>query len=110
MATKKVNAGNYVSEWFGQRVYPVVKLKAADLQGDKKGVCPFLTEVLTNKTICVKKKDSSAGVCTVSSVSNGPRQDWLVCPYRVIASDHYCPVPSEVRWPEASTGAVCEQV
>jgi type II secretory pathway component GspD/PulD (secretin) len=27
-----------------------------------------------------------------------------------VVPGHYCPVPSEVRWPEASTGAVCEQV
>lgn len=87
MATEKPSAGNYVSEWFGQRLYPTVRANAASLQGDQARVCPFLTDVLAVKTECVKKKDTSAGVCTVSSVSNGPRQDWLVCPYRVIASN-----------------------
>lgn len=26
-------------------------------------------------------------MCTISSTSNGPRQDWLACPFRVIDSD-----------------------
>lgn len=30
------------------------------------------------------KKPSSRGVCTISASSNGPRQDWLVCPYRAL--------------------------
>lgn len=87
MATEKPSAGNFVSEWFGQRIYPTVRIEAASLQGEGAKTCPFLTEVLSSRTACVKKKDTSAGVCTVSSVSNRPRQDWLVCPYRVIASD-----------------------
>ncbi len=33
------------------------------------------------------KRQNSAGVCSISSNSNGSRQDWLVCPYRVINSD-----------------------
>jgi hypothetical protein len=88
MAKEKQSGSNYVSEWFGQRIYPIVRAETEALQGDKALVCPFLSEVLADKTQCVKaKKTSSAGVCTVSSVSNGSRQDWLVCPYRVISSD-----------------------
>lgn len=34
-------------------------------------------------TGCVKA-DNSKGVCTISASSNGPRQDWLVCPYRAL--------------------------
>ena len=34
-------------------------------------------------TPCVKAP-SSRGVCTISASSNGPRQDWLVCPYRAL--------------------------
>lgn len=85
MATSS-RGGNFVSEWFGQRIYPTVRLDAAEVSGEHTGRCPFLSEVLHNESKCVKNANSS-GVCTVSSVSNGPRQDWLVCPYRVISSD-----------------------
>lgn len=30
------------------------------------------------------KAPNSRGVCTISACSNGPRQDWLVCPYRAL--------------------------
>lgn len=30
------------------------------------------------------KAANSRGVCTISACSNGPRQDWLVCPYRAL--------------------------
>lgn len=86
MASKSYAAGNYVSEWFGQRIYPTVRLDVAGLVDDQAGRCPFLTEVQRRSTACVKNANS-AGVCTVSSTSNGARQDWLVCPYRVINSD-----------------------
>ena len=85
MTTNVRTGGNFVSEWFGQRIYPTVRLDAAKVSGDNAGRCPFLTDVLHNSTNCVKNANSS-GVCTVSSISNGPRQDWLVCPYRVINS------------------------
>lgn len=86
MPTSTRAAGNFVSEWFGQRIYPTVRLDAAQLTSDNAGRCPFLGDVLHRGTNCVKNANSS-GVCTVSSTSNGPRQDWLVCPYRVINSD-----------------------
>jgi len=85
MATK-IRGGNFVSEWFGQRIYPEVRLDIAAVSGPQIGQCPFLGDVLQTLTPCVKNTNS-AGVCTISSVSNGPRQDWLVCPYRVISSD-----------------------
>jgi len=78
--------GNFVSEWYGQRIYPNVQLDIAAVSGANAGACPFLSEVLLTRTACVKNVNSS-GVCAISSVSNGPRQDWLVCPYRVINSD-----------------------
>lgn len=78
--------GNFVSEWFGQRIYPKVRLDIAAVSGACAGQCPFLGDVLQTRTPCVKNTNS-AGVCTISSVSNGSRQDWLVCPYRVISSD-----------------------
>lgn len=84
MATR-AQGGNYVSEWFGQRIYPEVRLTADALLGDGAGRCPFLGDVLQGPTSCVKPANSK-GVCTISSMSNGARQDWLVCPYRVISS------------------------
>lgn len=84
MATNN-GPGNYVSEWFGQRLYPDVRLDVAAVTGDAAARCPFLSDVLHRSTQCVKNENSK-GVCTISSSSNGPRQDWLVCPYRVISS------------------------
>ena len=55
------------------------------VSGRAAGRCPFLSDVLHRSTDCVKNENSS-GVCSISSSSNGPRQDWLVCPYRVINS------------------------
>ncbi len=77
--------GNFVSEWYGQRIFPEVRLDVSAVSGDTAGKCPFLSEVLHRRTNCVKNENSS-GVCTISSTSNGSRQDWLVCPYRVISS------------------------
>jgi hypothetical protein len=77
--------GNYVSDWFGQRIFPRVRLREKDISGANFGVCPFLTAVKREKTVCVKS-DNAFGVCTISSVGSGKRRDWLVCPYRVIDS------------------------
>lgn len=77
--------GNYVSEWFGQRIYPEVRLDVGAVTGDGANKCPFLSDVLHRTANCVKNENSK-GVCTISSSSNGLRQDWLVCPYRVISS------------------------
>ncbi|WP_377159606.1 hypothetical protein ACFJIX_10065 [Roseateles sp. UC29_93] len=84
MATSN-SRGNYVSEWFGQRIYPQVRLSYPAVSGSCANQCPFLTDVLHRPTNCVKNENSK-GVCTISSSSNGSRQDWLVCPYRVISS------------------------
>lgn len=45
--------------------------------------CPFLSQTLNEATPC-RKTINSRGVCTISASSNGPRQDWLVCPYRAL--------------------------
>jgi hypothetical protein len=79
-------AGNFVSEWFGHRIYPTVISDAsalADQQGER---CPFLMRATGEARKCIKA-DAAKGVCTISSVSNGPRQDWLVCPYRALNDD-----------------------
>ena len=47
------------------------------------GRCPFLTQTVGETMACVKTANSR-GVCTISASSNGPRQDWLVCPYRAL--------------------------
>lgn len=84
--------GNYISEWYGQRIFPDVSVTVSNLTGKSAGICPFLSDILDVATRCVKNENSS-GVCTISSNSNGSRQDWLVCPYRVINAnivEHAC--------------------
>jgi hypothetical protein len=86
MATAPNDNGNFVSEWFGQRIYPEVRLDLEQITGTNASRCPFLSDITRERRNCVKN-DNSHGVCTISSISNGPRQDWLVCPFRVISSD-----------------------
>ncbi|HEV8649724.1 MAG TPA: hypothetical protein VG276_10045 [Actinomycetes bacterium] len=73
----------HISEWFGHRVFPEVSGSAAALADWRVQRCPFLTLALNRDQRCVKAANSQ-GVCTISAVSNGPRQDWLVCPYRAL--------------------------
>ncbi len=75
---------SFVSEWFGYRVYPLVADNAAALETQGSRLCPFLTDVTGDKTVCVKSSAAS-GICSISSRSNGPRQDWLVCPFRAFS-------------------------
>lgn len=82
-AKSDVAKGNFVSEWFGHRTYPVVASSREALRDQQSARCPFLSEATREKKLCIKPQPSS-GVCTISSPSNGPRQDWLVCPYRAI--------------------------
>ncbi len=78
--------GNFVSEWMGHRVYPVIVSTAASLADQRAERCPFLTVATGEDRKCVKN-EKARGVCTISSISNGPRQDWLACPYRALSSD-----------------------
>jgi hypothetical protein len=79
---KQRDTGNYVAEWFGHRVYPVVAATPESLKDQRGQTCPFLSEATGTKSECVKP-DTSKGICTVSSIgSNKLRQDWLVCPFR----------------------------
>ena len=80
---KREAPGNYVSEWFGHRVYPKVVSTAAALADQQSERCPFLSEATAEDRLCIKS-EASKGVCTINSPSNGRRQDWLVCPYRAI--------------------------
>lgn len=78
--------GNFVSEWFGHRVYPQVVSTPTSIADQQSERCPFLSEATGEERKCIKL-DNAKGVCTISSVSNGPRQDWLVCPYRALNDD-----------------------
>ncbi len=75
--------GNFVSEWFGHRVYPTVAKAAGGIEDQLAKRCAFLTSALRDDRVCIKPP-SASGICTISSTSNGPRQDWLVCPYRAL--------------------------
>jgi len=75
-----------VAEWFGHRVFPIVAGTCDSLRDQQLGRCPFLSDI-TGKTHDCVKAELSSGVCTISSVSNGPRQDWLVCPFRALDLD-----------------------
>lgn len=84
--TGPASKGNYVAEWFGHRVYPVVAASPESLKAQKAAACPFLTEATGTPSKCIKP-ETSRGICTVSSVSNSKlRQDWLVCPFRALDS------------------------
>jgi len=76
-----LDSGNFVSEWFGHRVYPMVAVTSLSLTDQASNRCPFLSEATRKTQACIKPQ-SSKGICTISSVSNRQRQDWLVCPYR----------------------------
>ncbi len=73
----------HIAEWFGHRVFPRVSMGDRPISDQQSQRCPFLTETLKASTQCVKAANSR-GVCTISATSNGPRQDWLVCPYRAL--------------------------
>ena len=79
-------SGNYVSEWFGHRLYPEVVATERSRSDQSQQRCPFLSEATGTTRQCVKR-DASRGVCTINSASNGIRQDWLVCPYRALNRD-----------------------
>lgn len=76
----------HIAEWFGHRVFPEVSDAAASVRDQRSARCPFLSETLRASSQCVKDANSR-GVCTISATSNGPRQDWLVCPYRALSDD-----------------------
>ncbi|MBN7453044.1 NotI family restriction endonuclease [Mycobacteroides abscessus] len=59
---------------------------AEALADQKAHRCPLITVATGTSSTCVKPPNSQ-GVCTVSACSNGPRQDWLVCPYRALDPD-----------------------
>jgi hypothetical protein len=78
--------GNFVSEWFGHRIYPKVISSPSSIIDQQNERCPFLTQATGELRKCIKS-EAAKGVCTISSLSNGLRQDWLVCPYRALNDD-----------------------
>lgn len=78
---------NHIAEWFGHRIYPTVMDDEGALADQRESTCPFLTQITSVISKCVKNANSE-GVCTISSRSNARlRQDWLVCPIRALDDD-----------------------
>ncbi|MFG1677258.1 hypothetical protein [Micromonospora sp. NPDC049282] len=86
-ATKAGDNGNYIAEWYGHRVYPSIDVSEGARAAQINGLCPFLTEVKGEVERCAKTAAASKGVCTVSSIGNGVRRDWAVCPLRAFDLD-----------------------
>jgi hypothetical protein len=78
-----VAPGNFISEWFGHRIYPQVADDPVMLIDQSNQRCPFLSLATGEDQECVKAP-SSKGVCMISSIGNKQRRDWLVCPYRAL--------------------------
>jgi len=81
--TRKSGGANYISEWYSHRMYPEIRTSAKSVSEQASGRCRVLSEATLSPTGCIKA-DKSKGVCTISSNSNGSRQDWLVCPFRAL--------------------------
>ncbi|RYG37385.1 MAG: hypothetical protein EON93_03685 [Burkholderiales bacterium] len=79
-------SGNFVSEWFGHRVYPGVITSPTALADQQSERCPFLSAATQEERPCIKA-EASKGVCTINTSSANGRQDWLVCPYRALSSE-----------------------
>ena len=78
--------GNFVSEWFGHRVYPTVVSTAESLRDQQTEACPFLSEATQEARTCIKA-NASKGVCTINTLAPAARQDWPVCPYRALSTE-----------------------
>ncbi len=76
---------NSISEWFGHRIYPTVSNASAAIKDQHAERCPFLSNAFSSERKCIKAANSR-GVCTVSSEAEGRQMDWVVCPYRTLAS------------------------
>jgi hypothetical protein len=86
---KGCQGGNFVAEWFGHRVWQALDESTTAWKNHSGRLCPFLTTATESQTLCIKRArgwTEPYGVCTISSDSNGVRQDWIACPYRTL--DH----------------------
>jgi hypothetical protein len=96
---KGCQEGNFVAEWFGHRVWSVVDDSQIAWENQSSRICPFLTTATECPTPCIKRANGWAepyGVCTISSDSNGIRQDWIACPYRTL-DQHFTLLASAVK-------------
>lgn len=82
-AANRARKGNFVSEWFGYRVFPIARSDPTSLSRQQAETCPFLSAAKGSPNACIKP-ERSRGVCTVSTIAAGIRRDWLVCPYRAL--------------------------
>ncbi|HVH74368.1 MAG TPA: hypothetical protein VM755_05580 [Stellaceae bacterium] len=78
-----LDRGNFVSEWFGYRVFPTVRSGPASIATQESEICPFLSTAKGAESPCIKT-EKSRGVCTVTTAAAGFKRDWLVCPYRAL--------------------------
>ena len=85
-AADKPLAGNFISEWFGYRLFPAVAEANEMIETQQRRQCPFLSASTGEFRECIKA-ETSKGVCTVSTVSAERTDDWLVCPYRAVQPD-----------------------
>jgi hypothetical protein len=76
------SGSNFISEWFGVRLYPEPLCTSSDIDAFRARQCPFLTDTLAKPTACIKS-ENALGVCTITT-SRGGLRDWIVCPYRVL--------------------------
>jgi hypothetical protein len=81
MPQSKTKSGNFISEWFGYRVYPTVSNDPGMTEVQARRECPFLSASIGESRECIKS-ESSKGVCTICTVTGDRRDEWLVCPYR----------------------------
>lgn len=92
-------SGNFIAEWFGHRVWPTIDGSPAAVNNQTKRRCPFLSFATGEERQCIKvprKGEEPTGVCTISSDSNGVREDWLACPYRTL-DQHFTLLGEVVR-------------
>ncbi len=92
-------AGNFIAEWFGYRVWPTLDESEAARRDQPARICPFLTSAKRETTGCIKTArgyDQPTGVCTISSDSNGVRENWLACPFRIL-DQHFTLLGGAIR-------------
>jgi len=91
--------GNFIAEWFGHRVWPVPNDSPSAVLNQTARRCPFLSNATGEDRQCIKvpsRGEEPTGVCTISSDSNGIREDWLACPYRTL-DQHFTLLGEVVR-------------
>lgn len=99
LSPPEASRGNFVTEWFGHRVWPTVDGTSEAERNQRSRYCPFLSNATGEQRQCIKIPRRGAeptGVCTISSDSNGVRQDWLACPYRIL-DQHFTLLQEPVR-------------